>query len=421
VESVSTDRVSGEEVDSRKQARNQADRFAITIACVVAFSVFVVYAEDPFALGRVIVVGIAYLFAIALSIAWLAVSGKPRRAALILLVSTIAVLSCVYASSAWSGYPATNVTSVTSHNCTTTSRINSSGINFISSYSCTENSVPVQNIPVAFGYNLIVWTPLVGCVLYSIPGWGEASPRYYKLARLLGGSVIAAAILLNVVGIGWSGSLQSLPSIHMPLNPYLATGECDSITADTGCVYVSHVYVLADYAFWLSVAILASVAASVFASRRVASGAPIRKGVLLSIALVLVLVMGLIVIPSAIEESGVLVNSGNSFPFYALNSYLRVPFTIGHNETLSGAFDSSAPVDVYVLNSSQYGSFLDNAGWCPVPYLVPLLTNATGGSIGTTVASGSYSLVFCGASALQRNLPSIEVTISSPLRLSSGI
>jgi hypothetical protein len=387
--------------------------FVIIIVCLVAFSALLVYGEDPFALGRTIIVGFAYLFAIALSISWLAVSGKPRRALFFLLVSIIAVLACVYAFSGGSGYPATNATSVTSYSCTTTSGINSAGINF-SSYGCTGNNAPVQNAPLALGYNLIVWTPLVGCVLYSMPGWSEGSTRYYELARLLGGSVIAAAILLNVVGIGWSGSLQSLPSIHSPLNPYLATGECDSVTADFGCVYVNHVYVFADYAFWLGIAVLTSLGMSVFTSRRIGSRAPIGKGVLISLTLVFLLAVGLVVIPTAIARSGVLVNSGDSFSFDPLNSFIRVPFEVNHNDTLNGAFESTTLVDAYVMNSTQYTSFDQNGDYCPLSSIRPVSANATQGSVATNLGSGSYSLVFCAVPHDR----SIEVTVTSPIKLS---
>jgi hypothetical protein len=313
----------GGEASSTTQRRKGAFVFTITLALVAAFTVLLVHGEDPWALYRVFLIGIAYLVAITLSVLWLAESGPRKSKATILLVGVIVVVAGAYAFSAGGGYPANNVTSVTSYSCTTTSGINSAGINF-SSYGCTENSVPVQNIPLAIGLNLIVWTPLVGCILYSMPGWNKRSNRYYELARLLGGSAIAAAILLNVVGIGWSGSLQSLPSIHMPLNPYPATGECDSGSADSGCVYVDQSYVLADYAFWLGVAFLASLAISAFASHRTGLGAPVRRGVLISLVLISVLTIGLVVIqppPHKVGFLSTLEAASHSTPLTASSGY----------------------------------------------------------------------------------------------------
>src|ERR1700730_9774780 len=45
--------------------------FAIVLALASVFSVLLVYGEDPFALGRLVVTGIAYLVAIVLTVAWL--------------------------------------------------------------------------------------------------------------------------------------------------------------------------------------------------------------------------------------------------------------------------------------------------------------------------------------------------------------
>jgi len=278
--------------------------------------------------------------------------------------------------------------------------------------SCTENDYAVQNFPLALGYNLTVWTPLVGCVLYSMPGWGKGNTKYYELARLLGGSAIAAAILLNLVGIGWSGSLQVLPSIHSPMNPYPATGECDSSTADGGCVYVSHLYVLVDYAFWFSVAILSSLSMGSLVSRASGSYSRIAKSVLLPVALLSLLFVGLSVIPST--QNGVLVNSGNSFSFNPSNSVIRVPFEVSPNRTLTGGFDASAAVDAYVLNSTQYSSFDQGIGYCPIPRVVPVLAGVTHGLVAVNLGTGSYSLIFCSSV----HVPSIQVTVSSPIKLS---
>src|ERR1700730_10904008 len=52
--------------------------FAIVLALASVFSVLLVYGEDPFALGRLVVTGIAYLVAIVLTVAWFAESKIER-------------------------------------------------------------------------------------------------------------------------------------------------------------------------------------------------------------------------------------------------------------------------------------------------------------------------------------------------------
>ena len=399
--------------------RTSAWAFVLTLVLVVAFSVFLVFNEDPWALGRFVVVGIAYLAAIVLSVVWF-VSPRRRGHAIILLVATLVMLGGVYSLSGGNGYPGTNVTNSTSYSCTTFSyTTNSSGYPAHGSgFSCTGYSFPVQNIPLALGYNLLAWVPLAGCVLFSMPVWnGKGASRYDDLARLIGGSVPVAAILLNMVGIQSSGSLLQLPVLHLPVNPYLAYGMCNSTTATGGCVYVSQLYVLADYAFWLGVTTLASLAMSQVAARRMNSGAPLRNAGLYSLALASVLIVGLAVVPASIAASGVLVYPGNGFSFYPNSSFVRIPFVAIENASLRGAFESTAPVDVYLLNSSQFISFDRGGGYCPLSSVAPLFTNVTQGSIATNVGSGSYSLIFCAP--FQPSWPSIQVRVTSPVKLSS--
>ena len=400
-------------------SRTSASAFVFTLVLVTAFSVFLVFNEDPWAFSRFMMVGIAYLAAIVLSVVWFATQRR-RGHATILLVATLVVLGGVYSLSGGNGYPATNVTNSTSYSCTTFSHTtNSSGYPAQNSgFSCTGYNFPVQNIPLALGYNLLAWVPLIGCVLFSMPVWnGKGASRYDDLARLIGGSVPAAAILLNLVGIQAAGSLLQLPVLHLPLNPYLAYGMGDSITATGGCVYVNQLYVLVDYAFWLGVTVLASAAMSEFVSHRMNAGAPLRNSGLYSLALASILVVGLAIVPASIAASGVLVYPGNSFSFYPNSSFVRIPFVATHSASLSGGFESSAPVDAYVLNSSQFVSFDQGGGYCPVSSAAPLFANATRGSITTNVESGSYSLVFCAP--FQSNGASIQVKVTSPIKLSS--
>lgn len=83
--------------------------------------------------------------------------------------------------------------------------------------------------------------------------------------------------------------------------------------------------------------------------------------------------------PVSIAQSGVVVYPENSFSFYPNTSYVRMPFTASHGASLSGAFESSAPVSLYALNSSQFLSFDQGGGGCPAS-ATPLLVNATRGS-----------------------------------------
>lgn len=389
--------------------------FVTVLVLASIFSLIVVFVEDPFSLGRFIVEGLAYLVAIGLTLAWLGGSRNRKKSALILLIGTILALGGAYALSSGSGYPANSATIVTSYNCTTTTVTNSTGHNVQTINSCAQIVSPIQNIPAALVSNLIVWVPLVGCICFSMPLWTEGSPRYYRSARLLAGSTIGAAILMNLVGIGSSGSLQVLPPIHMPLNPFPATGECDSMTSVNGCVYTDRLYVAADYCFWLAVVVLASLATSAFLAYKRTRDVSVRSGVVYSAVFMLVLVVGLATIPAAVTQSGIILNKGNSFSFDPGNSFVNVPFMTGSNETLSGDFRSSAAVNVYVISTPQFESF-DSSGAASPSSSIPLLVNATQGVFTTRVTTGSYSLLFTSRSV---NTPSIEITITSALRLSA--
>ena len=108
----------------------------------------------------------------------------------------------------------------------------------------------------------------------------------------------------------------------------------------------------------------------------------------------------------------ILVSSRDNFSFYPNISFTRVPFVAGHAERLSGAYESSAPVDVYLLNSTQFLSFDSGGGNCQLTSGTPLMINGTGVSISSdVVGSGSYSLIFCAP--YQFNGPKIQVTITN--------
>ena len=388
---------------------------AVVIVLITAFSVFLIYNEDPWVISRFIVTGIAYLAALILSIVWLGNSRVWRKTALILGVGTFVVLGGVYALSAGNGYPVNNVINSTSYSCSSSSGPNSS------SYGCTEHTYPVQDIAGALGFNLLAWLPLIGCVFFSMPVWSEGAPKYYGLTRLIGGSATAAAILLNLVGIQAPGNLLSTPTVRLPLNPYLAYRECDSVSADAGCAFVNQPYVLADYALLLAAVVLVSFATSAFISHRMSARVPNRKAVKYSMVLGSVPIVGFVVIPASIAASGVLVFSGNSFTFSEYD-FVRMPFVVtGHSETLTGAFQSSAPADLYILKSSQFDSFDSDffTYLCPMPSFAPILANFTRGSIATNLGSGSYDLLFCVDIHSPHHPTTTQVKVTSPVKLSS--
>lgn len=397
-----------------------APRALVALALLtVPFSIYLVYNEDPYAIGRFAVTGVAYLAALVLSIAWVSETRDRRSSALILSVSLLAVIGSAYALSGGAGYPATNVTNSTTYSCTTfTNQTNASGYpSQGSGSSCTGRFVPTEDVPLALGYNLLAWAPLVGCMLFSMPVWsGAGATKYDSLARLVGGSVPAAAILLNLVGVRTPGTLLTLPVLHVPLNPYLAYGMCDSITATGGCVYVNHLFVVVDYAFWLAIAVFASVAGNELVAHRLRKGGSIWKATAYSLALVSLLTVGLVVAPAALASGGVLVPSGSSFAFYSNNSFIRIPVVGGQNDTLGGTFKSSAAVDVYILNSTQFLSFDQAGGFCPVSLVTPLLVSVTHGSLAAEIGAGTYSLLFCAPFQPSSN---IRVTITNAIVLSS--
>ncbi len=237
-------------------------RFYLVIALVAMFTTFLIYDEDPYALGRIAVLGISYLSAIVLSVAWFTDSRTRGKYALLLLTATIVVLGGSYALSGGNGFPATNANNQTLLSCTTYTTLSNTTLSG-SGFSCMPYSVPGQNIPLALGANLLVWVPIVGCILFSMPIWnGRRASKYANIERLLAGSVPAAAVLLNLIGIGFAGTLLSPLVLHLPLNPYAAFGMCDSVTAESGCVYVNQLYMLVDYVFWLAVVGLTSLVAS---------------------------------------------------------------------------------------------------------------------------------------------------------------
>ena len=169
-------------------SRGPGAALALTLVLVAAFSVFLTFNEDPYALSRFMVLGIAYLAAVVLSIAWFASSRKGWRHALILFAAILVMLGGVYSLSGGNGYPASNVTNSTSYSCTTITagETNSSGYPVQGTqYSCAGRTFPVQHVPLALGYNLLAWAPLVGCVLFAMPVWAKGASKNDNLARLV--------------------------------------------------------------------------------------------------------------------------------------------------------------------------------------------------------------------------------------------
>jgi hypothetical protein len=167
-------------------------------------------------------------------------------------------------------------------------------------------------------------------------------------------------------------------------------------------VFVNRLYLLADFAFWLGLVVLASFTAGQFLKKESKrdssrttekSGHPETRRALISLVPVfLVLVFGLVAVPVIISSSGIVVPNGTSFVVPSNGQYLNLPFDVGHLSRLSGDLQASRPVDVYVLNSSQFTSFVETGCLSPGP---PVIENLTSGTFSTPVPAGSYNLIAC--------------------------
>jgi hypothetical protein len=144
----------------------------------------------------------------------------------------------------------------------------------------------------------------------------------------------------------------------------------------------------------------------------------IRRAILFSLALVLLILLGLTVVPLAFTDGGAVVNSGSVFSFGSFD-FLEIPVHVGHASTLVGSFSSNYPIDVYVLNYTEFWSFHDyNA--CPVQGVTPSATNSTHAAMNSPMQPGSYSLIFCIPFSYQyRNMLSVQVQITNSIRLNA--
>ncbi|MDH2901593.1 MAG: hypothetical protein PXY39_11545 [archaeon] len=243
---------------------NSALFFFLTSLVVVAlFTTFLIAGEDPYSIGRLVLIGFSYILAIIASAYWIITSKSRKRSILFLLIVSITILGVVYVLSAGSGLPIPiSSASGTFQTCTQTTITitNTTFHTSYTSYGTVCEPAPSSIFPlIAFLTvleNLLVWIPVIGCMLFMMPT-NNSMPG--KLSRLLLGGAISGALLFNLIGIQVPNSLNGRISVLGPVNPYVAFQLCDSTTVFVGCVYVNSLYVLVDYSFWFLVACLISL------------------------------------------------------------------------------------------------------------------------------------------------------------------
>lgn len=387
--------------------------FALTLALSAIFVGLFVVTEDPYTLGSALLAFVAYGAAVLVSADY----ALSRRREIPLFVATALVVVGLAWVIGGGGYPFSGATVTFTATCSTYTNSTSGLVQNV----CGTQPIPGQDIPLALAENFIALAPLVGCLLYAKPDSGKFL-AYGNLGKMVRGAVPAAALMFTLLGIRSSDGFNS-PMVGIgPLNPYVALRECDSTTAIGGCVYTNKTYLLADYLFWVAVALLLAVVAGVVlrsarkreGRERMGRGDPQEKWV--AVLLALLVASGLTLVPLALTQGGAIVTSGSTFSFYS-GDFLNIPMNSAHSSQLTGSFASDIQVDVYLLNSTQFMSFDQSGNWyCPITGVTPLLLNATQGTFHGETAVGSYDLVFCGV--YQPGFgPTITLQITSPIRL----
>jgi len=386
--------------------------FLATVVLASIFTAFFVFGEDPYSLGAVFFSLFIYAIAVVLS---LSLVRRPR------VIPVLIVLSLAAVGLSWAirgdGYPVASATLSYTSTCTSVTN-STSGYVY---QACQAVPHSGQDIAVALGWNFLAWAPLVGCLLYEIPlGEGGKLITYGTIARMLRGAVPAAALMFILLGARSSGFIGSQIVGFGPLNPYVAFRECDSTTSLNGCSYNNSAFLLVDFLVWLVIALLiALVAAEVYLlSRRGDGGAAFvdkSKAIGATAVLTLILIIGFAVVPAALTQGGAIVTSGSSFQFPSYDYYLNIPVTSTHQSTLVGSFTANVPVDVYLLNYTQWDN---NFGpYCPLN-TAALFTNATRGTLDAATLRGYYDLVFCPV-LLPPSEVNVTILVTSPIRLSS--
>ena len=376
------------------------------------FVAFFVADEDPYSLGAAFFS--LFVYAIAVVISFTLVR-RPR------VIPVLVVLSLAAVGVSWAirgdGYPVTSAT--LSYTSTCTNVTNSTSGYVYQACRAVPNSG--QDVAAALGWNFLAWAPLMGCLLYEVPfGKGGKLLSYGAVARMLRGAVPAAALMFVLLGARSAGFIGS-PIVGLgPLNPYVAFRECDSTTSLNGCSFNNSLYLLVDFLFWLAVALLiALVAGGIYLrSKREGGGSSFVGGskvMWATVALAIIVIAGFTAVPAVLTQGGAIVTSGSSFQFPSYDNYLNIPVASTQQATLVGTFTSSVPVDVYLLNYTQWDN---NFGpYCPLD-TAALFINATGGALDAPAPRGSYDLVFCPV-LLPPSLFNVTIVVTSPIRLSS--
>jgi len=123
-----------------------------------------------------------------------------------------------------------------------------------------------------------------------------------------------------------------------------------------------------------------------------------KKGLVLSMLLVLVLIAGVILVYPYLTASNPNPLSDNQFltkgheTYYAFGSVTSVPVTLPMSYLLTGGFDTNSSVIFYVMTSQQYESQSPEFK-SPVTYHYST-GNVKSAVINTTLDSGKYDLVF---------------------------
>ena len=388
--------------------------FVVTLFSAALFTAFFVATDDLYSLGGAVPLFVAYLAAGVISFRLL----LRRR-----LVLPFVVVSLLALGLAWiiggSGYPVSSATVSYTSTCTTFTNGTSGLVQNI----CGAQPHPGQDYPLAFAEDFVAWAPLVGCLLYAAPGDGKVL-GYGNLGRMVRGAVPSAAIMFSLLGVRSTGGFNSPIAGIGPVNPFIAFRECDSTTAINGCDFSSPAYLLTDYLFWLALGLLLAVLvgeAYRLGRRNEGHGElvghdPRAKWV--AVVLAALVIAGGTVVPLALTQGGAIVTSGYTFSF-SPGDFIDIPFAAAHASTLTGSFSSSTPVDVYLLNSTQFSSFhLNGNYYCPMAGTSPVLSNATRGALDVQAVSGSDHLVFCVSFAF-RNAAAITIQTTSAVRIAA--
>ena len=242
-------------------SKNDVRNLEYTLAAITLFSAWAVASSDPSGFGPTLVGAVAYLSAICLLLFGLGVTRERLSYILMIVLGTAAILLVAYLLTGGNGSPVQgNQVSTSCYNVQIPNSTSPSGIT---------NTTKCTNTPYYDGtnilYNVAFWTPLVGAIVYAMPSWIAAGGRnaVSSISRILEGSVPVGTMLLLTFGLyNLSAGYPELFNGHSPLNPYVSFNPlCDSTSFGViSCVKVNLPAYFIDYAFWVGVVALVSLA-----------------------------------------------------------------------------------------------------------------------------------------------------------------